>query len=216
MSLGFEQAGYDVLAAAELDPVHAATHEFNFPRSTMFCADVRDLDGQSIRTESGAGDAEIAAVVGGAPAKDFSLIGKRALEPPSSELASRRFRNTPTRDTPAELALRRELFGRGFRYRVDTRPLPAVNRRADLVFRRQRVAVFVDGCYWHGCPEHCKMPKSNKGWWAQKIGGNRARDEDTDCKLREAGWVPVRIWEHQLPEEAAAFVANVLAARTAT
>lgn len=130
---------------------------------------------------------------------------------PSSELASRRFRNTPSRDTPAELAIRRLLHAKGYRYRVDTRPLEGLNRRADLVFRRQQVAVFVDGCYWHGCPHHYRPSKSNAEWWSTKIAGNRARDADTTATLEAAGWRVLRFWEHENPDVAADEVAEVLA-----
>lgn len=133
--------------------------------------------------------------------------------PPTSPLASRRFRNTPTRDTPAELALRRALFRRGLRYRVDARPLPTLNRRADLVFAKGRVAVFVDGCYWHGCPKHYKGTSGNAEWWRTKIEGNRARDHDTNQRLRAEGWLPIRIWEHEASEVAAEHVAKLVIER---
>jgi DNA mismatch endonuclease, patch repair protein len=110
---------------------------------------------------------------------------------------------TPRRDTPAELALRRELHRRGLRFRVDHPPLPKVRRRADIVFTRRKVAVFCDGCWWHGCPEHRTWPKANAEWWVEKIDANRRRDRDTGARLREAGWTVLRIWEHEDPVEAA-------------
>lgn len=109
---------------------------------------------------------------------------------------------TRRRDTKPELSLRRALHGRGLRYRVDERPLPATRARADIVFRAQRVAVFVNGCFWHGCPEHGTWPKHNGPWWRAKIEGNRARDARTDTLLRAEGWTVVRLWEHDALEDA--------------
>jgi DNA mismatch endonuclease (patch repair protein) len=81
--------------------------------------------------------------------------------------------------------------------------LPALRREADIVFRRARVAVFVDGCFWHGCPEHATEPKRNASFWADKIDSNRLRDRETDLLLDRAGWLPIRVWEHEAPGEAA-------------
>jgi DNA mismatch endonuclease (patch repair protein) len=110
---------------------------------------------------------------------------------------------TRRRDTGGELALRSELHRRGLRYRVERQVLKGLRRRADIVFSRQKVAVFVDGCFWHGCPDHGTWPKNNAAWWREKIEANRARDADTDRRLREAGWFSVRVWEHE-PVAAAA------------
>jgi len=101
------------------------------------------------------------------------------------------------RDTKPELQLRHALFERGLRYKVDRVVLPDVRRRADLVFTRARVAVFVDGCFWHGCPEHATWPAHNASFWREKIETNRRRDRDTDDRLAEAGWQVVRVWEHE-------------------
>jgi DNA mismatch endonuclease, patch repair protein len=106
------------------------------------------------------------------------------------------------RDTRPEVELRRAVHAAGLRYRVATRPLPRRPWTADLVFRRARVAVFVDGCYWHGCPDHYTPPRTNPDYWSSKIGRNRSRDVLVDTELRAAGWRPVRIWEHE-PTEAA-------------
>lgn len=121
----------------------------------------------------------------------------------SSSLTRRRMQNTPTRDTPHELALRRELHHRGLRYRVDVRAVSSIRRRADIVFSRARVAVFCDGCFWHGCEEHMKWPKANAAWWRGKIATTRARDGDTDTRLEAAGWTVVRVWEHEVVATAA-------------
>jgi DNA mismatch endonuclease, patch repair protein len=114
------------------------------------------------------------------------------------------------RDTKPELAVRRAAHALGLRYRVDARPLPDLNRRADLVFTRAKVAVFVDGCYWHGCAEHGTTPKTNAVYWGRKISRNRSRDAETDELLRAAGWVTVRIWEHEAPREAAMRIARAV------
>lgn len=106
------------------------------------------------------------------------------------------------RDTAPELKIRKLVHARGLRYRVDAAP-PGTRRRADLLFSGPRVAVFVDGCFWHGCPEHATKPKRNTAWWADKIAANVARDRDTDGRLQGMGWRVVRVWEHE-PAQAAA------------
>jgi len=116
---------------------------------------------------------------------------------------------TPRRDTPCEIALRSALHRLGYRFRVD-RPLAGTRRRADLTFVRQRVAVFVDGCFWHGCPRHATWPKANALWWRSKIARNRQRDRDTNNQLRQKGWVVIRVWEHEDMRRAAARVARSL------
>jgi DNA mismatch endonuclease (patch repair protein) len=99
--------------------------------------------------------------------------------------------------------LRRILHGRGLRYRLD-RPLPGLpRRRADITFGSQRVAVFVDGCFWHACPEHGTLPKRNDEWWAAKIRRNTERDRETDAHLQAYGWKVIRVWEHESADEAA-------------
>ncbi|MER7764040.1 very short patch repair endonuclease [Streptomyces sp. NPDC097619] len=118
-----------------------------------------------------------------------------------------------SRDTDIELNLRRSLHAAGFRYRVHRRPLKGVRREADILFGPARVAVFVDGCFWHGCPEHATWPKNNAAFWREKIEKNRARDEDTDARLAAAGWLAVRIWEHESAEPAAARIAELVRAR---
>lgn len=123
--------------------------------------------------------------------------------PPSSEDVSSRMRRVRTRDTEPEVALRRILHARGLRYRVDVRPEPWLRRRADVVFRREKLAIFVDGCFWHRCPDHGTDPAANGGWWREKLDANVSRDRDTDCRLSEAGWTVVRIWEHEQPAVAA-------------
>jgi DNA mismatch endonuclease (patch repair protein) len=131
---------------------------------------------------------------------------------PSSTGVSDRMSRQARVGTNPELALRRELHRRGLRYRVDMRlDLDGLRRRrADLVFPRRRVAVFVDGCFWHVCPTHGTAPKANASWWAEKLAGNVARDRDTDARLVAAGWTAVRVWEHEDATEAADRVERVV------
>lgn len=139
----------------------------------------------------------------------------REYEPWASSPAARAVMvSNRRRDTKPELAVRRAVHALGLRYRVDVRPLPTVNRRADLVFTRARVAVFVDGCYWHGCADHGTTPKTNAAYWDGKIARNCARDRDTDECLRAAGWVVLRFWEHQDALTAAQEIATAVRSRS--
>jgi DNA mismatch endonuclease (patch repair protein) len=106
------------------------------------------------------------------------------------------------RDTKPELALRRASWRLGLRYLVDIAPIPG-RRRADLVFTRAKVAVYVDGCFWHSCPKHATVPKANREWWAAKLQANVARDRDTDARLAIQGWLVIRVWEHEDMDDAA-------------
>lgn len=108
------------------------------------------------------------------------------------------------------------LHARGLRFRVDRPILDGARRRPDLVFRPARVAVFVDGCFWHGCPVHATWPKNNAEFWRQKIETNGLRDRDTDRRLEEAGWEVVRVWEHEDMEEAADRLERILRERRAS
>lgn len=117
------------------------------------------------------------------------------------------------RDTKPELALRRAVHALGLRYRVSVRPIPAVRRTADLVFTRAKVAVFMDGCFWHGCPDHHTKPATNSAYWEDKVNKNRARDRETTALLESAGWVTVRVWEHEDSCEAARKVESIVRAR---
>lgn len=122
-------------------------------------------------------------------------------------------RRQATRDTGPEMALRRELHGRGLRYFVHRKPVPGLRREADIVFPTARVAVFVDGCWWHGCPDHGGQAKTNAAFWDEKIEGNRARDMDTDERLATHGWLAVRVWEHEAPSLAATVVEQTVIER---
>ncbi len=116
------------------------------------------------------------------------------------------------RDTRPELAVRSAVHAEGMRYRVGVRPIPQVRRTADLVFPKAKVAVFVDGCFWHGCPQHHRPAKRNAEFWLTKIQGNIDRDSDTDRRLKNAGWRVVRVWEHEDPMEAAVAIKAVVRA----
>ena len=131
----------------------------------------------------------------------------------SSEGVRASMRANRGRDTKPEVALRSAVHALGLRYRVSVAPLKGVRRTADLVFPRERVAVFMDGCFWHGCPEHHTVASTNAGYWAEKVAINRARDRDTDRRLLDAGWVSVRVWEHDDPEASATAVKNVILGR---
>ncbi|MGW2227122.1 very short patch repair endonuclease [Streptomyces formicae] len=117
------------------------------------------------------------------------------------------------KDTKPELLLRAALHRKGLRYRVGIRPLPELRRTADVVFPKIKVAVFVDGCFWHGCPEHYRPAKKRGQAWAEKIKGNRDRDAATNLALRAQGWSVLRVWEHEDPEAAADLVLNVVEER---
>lgn len=133
--------------------------------------------------------------------------------PPSSEAARNRMRAARQRDTSAEMALRSALHRKGLRYRVDASPLEGIRRRADVVFRPIKVAIFVDGCFWHGCPIHGTWPKANAEFWRNKIERNKERDADTDQRLKQAGWKVIRVWEHEDPEEAAEKIMQIVQER---
>jgi len=131
----------------------------------------------------------------------------------SSAVVSRRMSTARRRDTAPEVALRRELFAHGLRYRVAF-PVPGQRRRTiDIAFTRAKVAVFVDGCFWHGCPEHGTSPRANSAWWSVKLTANRERDRDTDRLLTDLGWAVLRVWEHEPPADAASRVRAAVASR---
>ncbi len=133
----------------------------------------------------------------------------------AAEHVSRRMSGLRRRDTRPELELRRLLHAQGLRYRV-AYPIPGQRRRTiDIAFTRRRLAVFVDGCFWHGCPAHGTRPGgSNSAWWATKIAANQARDADSTRVLRDLGWDVLRVWEHEAPEHAAGLVVAALTGRS--
>jgi DNA mismatch endonuclease (patch repair protein) len=115
-----------------------------------------------------------------------------------------------SRDTLPEIAVRRLLHAAGLRYRVAMRPIPTLRRTADIVFTRRKIAVFIDGCFWHGCPEHYVVPRTNVEYWSPKIERNFSRDAETNEQLRAAGWIVVRYWSHRSPEDIAARVIELV------
>ena len=130
----------------------------------------------------------------------------------STDAVHERMSRQRRRDTAPEVALRRALHAVGLRFYVHRRPLRSLRREADVVFPRRRVAVFVDGCFWHRCPEHGVSPRLNDGYWSAKLDNNAARDRETDEVLTNAGWRVVRVWEHEDPESAAERVAGAVRA----
>lgn len=129
---------------------------------------------------------------------------------PLDDVVRRHMETQPRSDTKPEVNLRRALHRRGLRYRVGV-PVPGAPRRTiDIAFTKMRLAVFVDGCFWHGCPEHGVAPKNNSEWWSYKLAGNRERDESTSALLANQGWRVVRVWEHQPLEEQVAVVLDAL------
>ncbi|MFJ6654114.1 very short patch repair endonuclease [Microbacterium sp. NPDC091313] len=114
-------------------------------------------------------------------------------------MARATMRGNRARDTKPELAVRRRLHAAGLRYRVNARPEKDLRRTVDILFRPARVVVLIDGCYWHGCPEHYIAPKANGGYWSDKVATNRTRDAETTRVLTERGWLVLRFWEHEDP-----------------
>lgn len=130
--------------------------------------------------------------------------------PPSSKAAHNRMKAVKRKGTLPELRLRQALDAYGLVYEVNEQPLPELRRRADILFRKERVAIFVDGCFWHGCPLHGTKAKSNAHFWAEKIERNKQRDRDTNRRLKEAGWLVIRVWEHEDPEDVASSIWSLL------
>lgn len=134
---------------------------------------------------------------------------------PSSPGVSARMSRQASKDTNAELAVRRLLHAAGLRYRVEY-PVPGMaRRRIDVAFTRTKVAVLIDGCFWHGCPQHATQPKANAEWWRQKLDRNMARDLETTEHLTAQGWTVLRFWEHEGPEDVAAQVKAAVERRPA-
>jgi DNA mismatch endonuclease (patch repair protein) len=117
----------------------------------------------------------------------------------------------PRHATGPELALRRYLHRAGVRFRVNYRPIPG---SPDIALTKARIACFVDGCFWHMCPDHCSVPKNNRSWWLAKFATNQARDRRSDEALRSLGWLPVHVWEHEPTAEAGARVIELWRQRT--
>lgn len=149
--------------------------------------------------------ARLADVIKGRPTKPAPLEGSRSSRIPhaSSEATAKRMMSQRRHDTAPEILVRKALFRRGYRYRKEY-PVPGLERRTiDVAMPGRRAAIFVHGCFWHGCPEHSKPTKSNTKWWAEKIARNRERDAETVDHLESEGWAVIVIWEHENPEDAA-------------
>ena len=131
----------------------------------------------------------------------------------SSTGVRRSMQSNRPRDTKPELRLRSAAHRLGLRYHVSARPLPHLRRTADLLFTKTKIAVFVDGCYWHGCPQHHTIAKTNAEFWADKVETNRRRDLETTALLEKEGWLVIRVWEHESMEEAAVMLYNVWRSR---
>ena len=132
---------------------------------------------------------------------------------PPSPAKSAQMSRVRNRHTAPELAIRRVLHRRGLRYRTDMPVLDIGRTRPDIVFTRVQVAVFVDGCFWHRCPDHASFPKANADWWREKLDTNVRRDRAIDEALAEAGWLVIRIWEHEDPTEAADRIESIVRSR---
>ena len=133
----------------------------------------------------------------------------------SSPAVRKSMQSNRPRDTAPERALRSAVHALGLRYRVGARPVPGLRRTGDLVFTRARVVVFLDGCFWHGCPDHHTVAKTNADYWADKVAQNRLRDQETNRLLADAGWAVLRVWEHEPPTDAAVHVGALVHARIA-
>ncbi|MFC9736714.1 very short patch repair endonuclease [Streptomyces noursei] len=163
------------------------------------------MGGSTRRRPGGGGAPAAGAVAAGTSGEWVAPEGSWA----SSAARRRNMQAIRSRDTTPERALRSLVHAAGLRYRVAAKPLPGMRRTADLLFRPTRVAVFIDGCFWHGCPEHFVAPRTNPDYWNEKISRNVQRDRDTDARLAAEGWLVLRFWEHQ---PAASCAAEVVAA----
>jgi len=134
----------------------------------------------------------------------------------SSEAVRRSMRGNRNKDTKPEMAVRRLVHGAGLRYRVASRPEMKLRNTADMVFSGPKVAVFIDGCFWHSCPLHGVRPKSNIEYWDVKLETNRVRDARVTALLKKRGWRVLRFWEHEDPEKVAVKVIKVVRSRSAT
>lgn len=137
-------------------------------------------------------------------------MGGQSNPSPLSETIRRKMVAQQSRDTKPELLLRRALHAAGYRYRLNAKVPGSARRTIDIAFPRQRLAVMVDGCFWHGCREHSRPPKHNAQWWEEKLERNRVRDRETTQLLHDAGWTVLRVWEHEPVDQALRRVRGVL------
>jgi DNA mismatch endonuclease (patch repair protein) len=136
---------------------------------------------------------------------------RRSRPKPLDAAVAAQMSRMPRRDTKPELQIRRLLHARGLRYRVDDKRLPG---RPDIVFAGARLAVFVDGCFWHACPEHGVLPKNNRDWWQAKLAATVGRDRRKDENLWMLGWDVLHVWEHEDAVSAADRVASAVASKS--
>lgn len=139
---------------------------------------------------------------------DVDQVGSKMVA--SSERVSRQMSNLGQRDTAPEVAIRSELHRRGIRFRVHAKPEPDLRTKADIVFRPKKVCVYIDGCFWHSCPEHGTMPVSNRDFWVKKLGRNSERDLENTRLLTERGWTVIRCWEHEDPISASDRIESIV------
>lgn len=130
----------------------------------------------------------------------------------SSEQVSRNMKKVRVRDTGPELVIRRLLFSSGLRFRVNYQPkFPDIGRASiDIAFPAKRLAIFIDGCFWHACPDHGELPKANREWWEKKFAENRERDARISEQLKKGGWCVLRFWAHESPEKVCMQIADIL------
>jgi DNA mismatch endonuclease (patch repair protein) len=138
------------------------------------------------------------------------VSGSKAVLQAPTPAVSAQMKRMRRANTAPELALRKALTVKGLRYRLHRRDLPGT---PDIAFISARVAVFVDGCFWHACPKHAVTPKANREWWQEKLDANRARDARKDQELVDAGWLPVHVWEHEDPNAVADRLVALVASR---
>ncbi len=138
------------------------------------------------------------------------MKAKRTTPIASSIAAHNRMRAAKPRDTDPEIALRKALLEVGLTFDIDVCLLVGSRRRADIVLRKDRIAIFIDGCFWHGCPLHGTWPKENAEFWRSKIEKNKERDRNTNVQLSDEGWKVIRVWEHEDPDDVAQRIASVL------
>lgn len=137
-------------------------------------------------------------------------MANKDLSPPTPAVR-RRMRATPQRNTSAELAVRRLLHSHGYRYRVNLSPIAGLRSRADIVFTKHKIAIYIDGCFWHACPLHASWPKKNPQFWKSKIQENIRRDHRVQQELINSGWTVLRFWEHESPQLVVTRIENELA-----
>ncbi len=137
--------------------------------------------------------------------------GSTGRPPPSSEQVSQQMKRMPRKDSVPEIRLRRALHAQGLRFRVNLKGLPGT---PDIAFTRAKIAVFMDGCFWHRCPEHGTLPKANREWWREKLDRNVSRDRLKDEELVSLGWSVVHVWEHEDEAESSGRIRDLWAKKT--